>query len=103
MLTVTNLQVAYGEIQVVWDVSFTVPKGRIVALIGPNGAGKSTTLKAILGLLPVKGGGVSFHDQSIVRKPTHDIVEAGLVLVPESRATFATLSVLENLELGAFS
>jgi branched-chain amino acid transport system ATP-binding protein len=103
MLTVTNLQVAYGEIQVVWDVSFTVPEGSIVALIGPNGAGKSTTLKAILGLLPVKAGGVTFHDSSIVRKPTHDIVESGLVLVPESRATFATLTVLENLELGAFS
>ena len=91
MLTVTNLQVAYGEIQVVWDVSFNVPDGAIVALIGPNGAGKSTTLKAILGLLPVKGGQVEFASRSIVGKPTHDIVKTGLVLVPESRATFATL------------
>lgn len=103
MLTVTNLQVAYGEIQVVWDVSFTVPKDSIVALIGPNGAGKSTTLKAILGLLPLKGGQVTFEGQSIVGKPTHDIIKSGLVLVPESRATFATLTVMENLELGAFS
>ena len=103
MLTVTNLQVAYGEIQVVWDVSFTVPKGSIVALIGPNGAGKSTTLKAILGLLPIKAGQVVFKDRSIVGRPTHQIVRSGLALVPEARATFATLSVLENLELGAFS
>jgi branched-chain amino acid transport system ATP-binding protein len=103
MLTVTNLQVAYGQIQVVWDVSFTVPRGAIVALIGPNGAGKSTTLKAILGLLPLKAGQVTFEGQSIVGKPTHDIVKSGLVLVPESRATFASLTVMENLELGAFS
>ena len=103
MLTVTNLQVAYGEIQVVWDVSFTVPRGAIVALIGPNGAGKSTTLKAILGLLPARGGQVTFEDKPILGRPTHEIVQAGLALVPEARATFATLTVLENLELGAFS
>ncbi len=103
MLSVTDLQVAYGEIQVVWDVSFNVPQGSIVALIGPNGAGKSTTLKAIMGLLPLKAGRVEFQSASIVGKPTHDIVKSGLVLVPESRATFATLTVLENLELGAFS
>ena len=103
MLTVTNLQVAYGEIQVVWDVSFNVPEGSIVALIGPNGAGKSTTLRAVLGLLPVKGGDVVFQGKSIAGRPTHDITRSGLVLVPESRATFATLTVMENLELGAFS
>lgn len=103
MLTVTNLQVAYGEIQVVWDVSFNVPQGSIVALIGPNGAGKSTTLRAILGLLPIKGGAVSFESKSIVGRQTHEIIKSGLVLVPESRATFATLTVMENLELGAFS
>lgn len=103
MLTVTNLQVAYGEIQVVWDVTFTVPQNSIVALIGPNGAGKSTTLKAIMGLLPVKGGTITFKDQSIVGKQTDDVVRSGLVLIPESRATFSTLTVLENLELGAFT
>jgi len=102
MLTVTNLQVAYGVFQVVWDVSFTVPWGAIVALIGPNGAGKSTTLKAILGLLPARGGQVTFEDKPILGRPTHEIVQAGLALVPEARATFATLTVLENLELGAF-
>ncbi len=103
MLTVTNLQVAYGDIQVVWDVSFNVPHGSIVAIIGPNGAGKTTTLKAILGLLPIKGGQVVFESKSIIGRPTHAIIQSGLVLVPEARATFATLTVMENLELGAFS
>jgi branched-chain amino acid transport system ATP-binding protein len=103
MLTVTDLQVAYGEIQVVWGVSFNVPPGSIVALIGPNGAGKSTTLKAIMGLLPTKSGQVTFHSRPIVGRLTHEIVSSGLVLVPEARATFATLTVRENLELGAFA
>jgi branched-chain amino acid transport system ATP-binding protein len=103
MLTVSNLQVAYGEVQVVWDVSFTVPQGSIVALIGPNGAGKSTTLRAVMGLLPIKGGEVSFRGRSIVGRRTDDIVRSGLVLIPESRATFATMTVLENLELGAYT
>ncbi len=103
MLTVTDLQVAYGEIQVVWDVSFSVPEGSIVAIIGPNGAGKSTTLKSIMGLLPLKAGEISFRSETIVGAPSYEIVRAGLVLVPKARATFSTLTVLENLELGAFS
>jgi branched-chain amino acid transport system ATP-binding protein len=103
MLTVSNLQVAYGEVQVVWDISFTVPQGSIVALIGPNGAGKSTTLRALMGLLPIKGGDVTFRGSSIVGKRSDDIVRSGLVLIPESRATFATMTVLENLELGAYT
>jgi branched-chain amino acid transport system ATP-binding protein len=103
MLTVNNLQVAYGEVQVVWDVSFTVPQRSIVALIGPNGAGKSTTLRALMGLLPIKGGDVTFQGSSIAGRRTDDIVRSGLVLIPESRATFATMTVLENLELGAYT
>ena len=103
MLTVTNLNVAYGEIQVVWDVSFNVPEGSIVALIGPNGAGKSTTLKAITGLLPVKAGSVEFKGQDITGTPPHQIVKTGMVLIPESRASFTTMSVLDNLMLGAFT
>lgn len=101
MLSVANLQVAYGDIQVVWDVSLEVPAGKIVALIGPNGAGKSTSLHAILGLLPVKAGEINFDGVSIRNKPTHAIVQSGLAMVPESGATFARLSVLDNLRLGA--
>ncbi|MBX3002725.1 MAG: ABC transporter ATP-binding protein [Anaerolineales bacterium] len=101
MLSVANLQVAYGDIQVVWDVSLEVPAGKIVALIGPNGAGKSTSLRAILGLLPVKAGEINFDGVSIRNKPTHAIVQSGLAMVPESGATFARLSVLDNLRLGA--
>lgn len=102
MLKVEDLHVAYDQIQVVWGVSFEVPPGGIVALLGPNGAGKTTTLKAILGLLPVKQGSIYFKNRPIKGAPTYDIVNGGLTLVPEWRGTFSTLTVLENLELGAF-
>ena len=102
MLSIENLHVAYGEIQVVWGVSMNVPEQSIVALLGPNGAGKTTTLMSVLGLLPPKEGTVTFQNDSIVGKMPHEIVNAGLTLVPEWRGTFSTLSVLENLELGAF-
>ena len=101
MLTVNSLQVAYGDIQVVWDVSFEVPERAIVTLLGPNGAGKSTTLRALMGLLPIKGGRATFAGQSLIGRSTHDIVQSGLVLIPESRATFSTLTILDNLYLGA--
>lgn len=102
MLKIDNLHVAYGEIQVVWGISLEVPKQSIIALIGPNGAGKSTTLKAVMGLLPPKAGNVQFQGQVITGRAPHKIVDSGLTLVPEWRGTFSTLSVLENLELGAF-
>lgn len=102
MLSIKNLHVAYGEIQVVWGVSLNIPEQSIVALLGPNGAGKTTTLMSVLGLLPPKEGTVTFQNDSIVGKMPHEIVNAGLTLVPEWRGTFSTLSVLENLELGAF-
>ncbi len=103
MLTVTSLQVAYGDIQVVWDVSLDVPQGQVVALIGHNGAGKSTSLRAILGLLPIKAGAITFNGRSLMHVPTHEIVRSGLVMVPESGATFGRLSVLDNLTLGSMS
>lgn len=102
MLKVENLHVAYGEIQVVWGVSITVPERSIVAVLGPNGAGKTTTLMSILGLLSPMEGDIFFGGDSIAGKPPHEIVNAGLTLVPEWRGTFSTLTVLENLELGAF-
>jgi branched-chain amino acid transport system ATP-binding protein len=103
MLRLEHLQVSYGDIQVLWDVALHVPEKSIVALLGPNGAGKSTALKTILGLMHPSSGRIWFRDQDITRKPSHQIVNAGLYLVPEWRGTFSTLSVLENLELGAFA
>ncbi|HEU4895258.1 MAG TPA: ABC transporter ATP-binding protein [Acidimicrobiia bacterium] len=87
----------------VWDVSFQVPEDSIVAILGPNGAGKTTSLLALMGLLPVKAGAVSFKGASLIGVPTHQMVERGLVMIPEERAAFASLTVKENLELGAYT
>lgn len=103
MLAVEGLEVAYGDLQVVWGVAFEVPDRSIVAILGPNGAGKTTTLLAIAGLLPVKAGSVSFKGSPLVGVPTHEMVERGLVMIPEERVAFASLSVEENLELGAYT
>lgn len=103
MLKVENLGVGYGDLQVVWDVSFEVPDGSLVAIIGSNGAGKSTTLKAVMGLLPALSGVIEYKGVSIIGVPTHKTVANGLVMIPESRATFASLSVADNLELGAYT
>lgn len=103
MLAVDALEVAHGDLQVVWDVSFEVPERSIVAILGPNGAGKTTTLLALMGLLPVKAGTASFKGRSLIGVPTHQMVDRGLVMIPEERAAFASLSVEENLELGAYT
>jgi branched-chain amino acid transport system ATP-binding protein len=103
MLRVDDLEVAYGDLQVVWGVSFEVPADSIVAILGPNGAGKTTTLHALLGLLPVKAGSASFKGTSLVGLPTHQMVELGIVMIPEERAAFTSLTVEENLELGAYT
>lgn len=102
MLRLDNLNVSYGDIQVLWGVSLEVPEKSIVALLGPNGAGKTTTLKTALGMMRPKQGSIMFKGEDISRAMIHDIVNKGLYLVPEWRGTFSTLTVLENLELGAF-
>jgi len=103
MLEVEGLEVAYGDLQVVWGVSFEVATDSIVAILGPNGAGKTTTLLALMGLLPLKGGSVDFKGESLVGLPTHKMVDRGVVMIPEERAAFSTLTVAENLELGAYT
>jgi branched-chain amino acid transport system ATP-binding protein len=103
MLAVTDLEVAYGDLQVVWGVSFEVPERSIVAIIGPNGAGKTTTLRAIMSLLPVRGGRITFRERDITGTRTHVIVEQGVAMIPEARATFASMTVAQNLELGAYA
>lgn len=102
MLRLENLQVAYGDIQVLWGISLSVPEKSIVTLLGPNGAGKSTTLRTILSMMRPLSGQIFFCDEDITRKPTHEIVQSGMFLVPEWRGTFSSMSVLENLELGAY-
>ncbi len=100
LLVVQKLEVAYGQAQVLFDVSLQLNKGETVALMGRNGAGKSTTLKALIGLLPIKDGAVIFCDQTITDMPTHHIARLGLGYVPEERRIFTDLTVLENLEVG---
>jgi len=102
LLEVRDLDVAYGDSQALWGVSIDVPEGAIVALVGANGAGKSTLLKAISGLLRPRRGRIVFRGQAIGGAAPQDIVAAGLCHVPEGRGLFTNMTVLENLELGAY-
>ncbi len=103
MLEVSGLSVSYGDLRVLWEVSFSVKKGELVALIGPNGAGKTTTLKAIFGLIPVEGGDVRLNGSSLLGQPPYERIRHGLGLVPEGRRIFPAMTVEENLELGGFA
>jgi branched-chain amino acid transport system ATP-binding protein len=103
MLQVKGLNVYYGAIHALRDISIEVEEGQIVTLIGANGAGKTSTLKAISGLIPVKSGEITFMGNSIKGVDAHKLVGMGISHVPEGRRIFANLSVLENLELGAYS
>ena len=102
MLTVEDINVYYGAIHAIKGISLSVAKGGITTLIGSNGAGKSTTLHTISGLLKPKTGKITFEGQDITGKPAHKIVGMGLSQVPEGRHVFANMTVLENLELGAY-
>jgi branched-chain amino acid transport system ATP-binding protein len=103
VLEVRNLHVSYGEIRALKGVSFQVAEGEVVALLGNNGAGKTTTLRAISGLLAPREGDVVFEGGSLVGVASHLIVRRGVTHVPEGRRIFNRLSVLENLEMGAFT
>jgi branched-chain amino acid transport system ATP-binding protein len=102
MLEIKDLEVAYGSITALHGISLKVEKGKIVTLIGSNGAGKSTTLRAISGLRRVRKGKILFEGQEITNRPPHRIVGHGLTQVPEGRMIFPNLTVLENLQMGAF-
>ena len=102
MLTVENINVYYGVIHALKDISFQVNEGEIVALIGANGAGKTTTLQTVSGMLSAKSGSIRFQDQEISRMPEHKIVKQGISHVPEGRRMFSNLTVLENLKIGAY-
>lgn len=102
MLKFDNINLYYGGIHALKDLSLDVKKGEIVTLIGANGAGKTSTLRAISGLEPIKSGTISYKASPINKVPAHKIVSLGLSHVPEGRKIFANLTVLENLELGAY-
>ena len=100
MLEVSGLDVAYGGISAVRDLSFEVGRGEIVGLIGPNGAGKSTTLNAIMGIVGARSGAIRLAGASLVGRSPEDVARSGVALVPEGRRIFADLTVEENLRLG---
>ncbi len=103
ILDVKNINVYYGAIHAISDISFNVDEGEIVTLIGANGAGKSTTLNTISGLLRSRTGEISFMGSSVAHMAPNKIVETGLVMVPEGRRIFLGLTVEENLEMGAYT
>jgi branched-chain amino acid transport system ATP-binding protein len=102
VLTVARLEAAYGNVTALWDVSFEVREGEIVALVGGNGAGKTTTLKALSGLVPARAGSITLDGQELTRRSTMEIVERGVVHVPEGRKLFPEMTVRDNLLLGGF-
>jgi len=103
LLNVTNLNVFYGDAQALWDVNFNVHEGEVFSIIGSNGAGKSTILKALSGLMRPSSGQIEFLGSRIDAKSPMEMVDIGISLVPEGRGLFSTLTVMENLELGAFT
>jgi branched-chain amino acid transport system ATP-binding protein len=103
LLTVRGIETFYGNIQALKGVSFEVPEGSIITLLGANGAGKSTTLKSISGLTPPAQGAVTFMGHAITGRPSEQIVRMGIAHVPEGRELFPELTVLENLQMGAFT
>ena len=103
MLEVNNINVFYGSIHAVKDISFKVEKGEIISLIGANGAGKTTILQTVSGLLKSTTGSIVFNEQDLMHIPAHKIVGHGLAQVPEGRRVFLQMSVMENLELGAYT
>ena len=102
MLELTGLSSGYGAIEALKSINVRIDKGEIVTLIGANGAGKSTTLRSITGLVAPTAGDVIFEGRKLNGRPTHEITALGISMVPEGRAIFANLTVLENLEMGAY-
>lgn len=97
------MHAGYGDVRVLWDLTFDVEKGSIVTLIGSNGAGKTTLLKTIAGLIRTRSGTITFDSTILSTMPVEKIVESGVVYVPEGRGLFPDMTVLENLEMGSFT
>jgi branched-chain amino acid transport system ATP-binding protein len=102
-LSVQNIDVFYGDVQAVWDVSFQVEAGEIVTLVGANGAGKTTTLRTLAGLLRPRAGHILFEGEDVAGLSANQLVARGLVLIPEARQLWPTMNVRDNLEMGAYT
>jgi len=103
MLAIQDLSVSYGGLAALRGVSITVEEGQFVAIVGPNGAGKTTLFKAISGVVPAGSGTITYEDRDLLAIPPHERVEFGIAHVPEGRQVFAAMTVLENLEMGAYA
>ena len=103
LLDIENLSAAYGDLQVLWDISLQIQEQEIVAFLGANGAGKSTLLRCVTGLNPVAGGRIRLAGRDLAELPPHQRVKEGLVMVPEERGIFPDLTVEENLKIGGFT
>src|SRR5258708_1535505 len=103
LLEVRDINAFYGDLQYLWDISLDVKQGEMAVLVGPNGAGKTTLLRSIAGLERPPSGTIMFDGEPIHALAAHRIVDRGIILVPEGRRLFNRMSVLENLELGAFN
>jgi len=103
MLKLENIHTGYGPLEILKGVSLEVKQGEIVSVIGANGAGKTTTLMAICGINPVRKGSITFNGERIDHLPAHEIVSRGIVQIPEGRRIFPRLTVMENLQMGAFT
>jgi branched-chain amino acid transport system ATP-binding protein len=103
MLRIENISAGYGNLNILRNLSFHVNQGEVVSILGTNGAGKTTTLRAISGLIPLTSGAIYFNDVLLNKKSTEFIVKSGLIQVPEDRKLFTDMTVLENLEMGAYT
>src|SRR5262245_52962223 len=102
MLSLAAVSAGYGSFRALFDVSLEVPAGEAVGVIGPNGAGKTTLMRVISGLIPLRGGTMTFQGRSVGGLPAHRMVEQGIAHVPENRRLFPRLTVEDNLRIGAF-
>lgn len=103
MLKVEGLNAGYGAVNILWDVSFELKDGEVVAILGSNGAGKTTMVRAITGMIKPVSGSIVFNGEELCQKPSRYILDKGIVQVPEGRQLFTEMTVLENLQMGAFS
>lgn len=103
MLKVEGLQAGYGSVNILWDINFHVEKGEVVSILGSNGAGKTTMVRAITGMIRPTAGAVIFNGEDLAKKNSRTILNKGIVQVPEGRQLFTEMTVLENLEMGAFN
>lgn len=103
MLKVEGLNAGYGAVNILWDISFQVADGEIVAILGSNGAGKTTMVRAVTGMLRPSAGSVDFNGEELAKRNSRYILDQGIVQVPEGRQLFTEMTVLENLEMGAFN